>query len=226
MKNFIKFDKTYDVSKLEAELEYCLADLWVQHFNSNDYGGQWKCISLRSESGIAQDIRSNYGVESYQDTPLLDKIPYIKSIIDSWPCDKESVRLMALYPSSEIKPHRDQGCSYLDGTFRLHIPIITDPLVEFYLDGERLALVAGECWYMDFSKVHHIRNKSEIVRVHLVIDAVRNEKTDVIFSDYDAITEVREEQYDAQTKQRIIAELERLNTDVSRQLIRQMKENG
>jgi len=58
---------------------------------------------------------------------------------------------------------------------RLHIPIITHPDVAFVIDGRRVTWGAGELWYGDFSKVHSVKNDSQIVRTHMVIDVQIND---------------------------------------------------
>lgn len=60
------------------------------------------------------------------------------------------------------------------GQLRLHVPITTNPEVQFFLDAHRLDLKAGECWYLDFSLPHWIENRGATDRVHLVIDCELN----------------------------------------------------
>lgn len=224
MLKFIKFSDGYDLLKLTAELDKCMSMQWYDHFNKKDYDGAWQSISLRSASGKAHDIYSNYGVENYHDTALLAELPYLKSIIDSWQCEKESIRLLALHPDSEIKPHRDPGCNYKNGTFRIHIPILTNEHVQFIVGEESLVLLPGTCWYIDFTEKHSIKNNGKTVRVHLIIDALRNEWTDELFLrngyDLDADKII---QYDEATKLKIIAELEQMNTETSKILIAQLR---
>lgn len=219
----IQFSDVYDSLKLIAELDKCMSMQWYDHFNKKDYNGAWQSISLRSASGKEHDIYSNYGVESYQDTKLLAELPYLKSIIDSWQCKKESIRLLALHPKSEIKPHRDIGCNYKSGSFRIHIPILTNEHVRFTVGEENLVLLPGSCWYVDFTEKHSIKNDGKTVRVHLIIDGLRNEWTDELFSrhGYD-LKEDKTSAYDAATKLKIIAELERMNTETSKMLIDQL----
>jgi len=217
-------DFTYDVLRLQAELAVCLEEHWVEHFNTKDFKGLWQGISLRSASGDPHDITSNYGASTYQDTALLANLPYIQRIIHDLPGQKEAIRFLALAPGSEIKAHKDLGCGYSQGNFRLHIPILTDPLVEFMLDGERLHLQQGECWYMDFNKIHQIYNASTITRIHLVIDVLRDAQTDVLFAAY-GWTEQEPVRYSRETLTLMFDALESMNTDTARALIVQLKES-
>jgi hypothetical protein len=61
------------------------------------------------------------------------------------------------------------------GDVRLHIPVVTNPSVEFYLAGRRVPMQAGECWYLDLSLPHRVQNLGASERVHLVIDCVLND---------------------------------------------------
>lgn len=221
----LKLALAYDVQQLHQELKYCLSKQWPLHFNNFDYEGDWRSISLRSTSGKSDDIFAHSGDISYVDTPLMAEVDYIRSIVDSWKCEKESVRLLALSPGSIIKPHKDRGCSYQDGSFRIHVPILTNPLVSFTIDGNELFLEEGSCWYMDFGKTHHIENRGETNRVHLIMDCIRNEWTDALFSEnaYDFELDPLEKEQAKVTRTLMMAELEKMDTDVARALIAQMK---
>ncbi|RBQ06640.1 aspartyl/asparaginyl beta-hydroxylase domain-containing protein [Pedobacter miscanthi] len=222
---YIQFNQQYDVQLLKKELAIAMTLDWKDHFNTKDYDGSWQSISLQSASGKEDDILSNYGVEGYKETALLKKLPYIKSILDWWQCPKESIRLLALHPGAEIKPHRDRGCNYVNGACRIHIPIQTNEQVEFIACDDQLVLKEGSCWYIDFDQTHAIKNNGEIVRVHLVIDALRNSWTDEVFiaHGYDMSAEQKEQQMDRESTLKVIEELERLNTPTSKQLIQDLK---
>ncbi|SFO50753.1 Aspartyl/Asparaginyl beta-hydroxylase [Chitinophaga sp. YR627] len=222
--NYIRFSSTYNHQQLCAELENILQQDWPLHFNTRDFNGEWRSISLRSASGNSQDILAHPDAQ-YQDTPVLAMMPYAKEIIDSWQCEKEAVRLLSLSPGSEIKPHKDPGCGYQDGVFRIHIPIMTNPEVYFMLEEEKLRLQPGECWYMDFSCTHAIVNKGYTARVHLIIDCIRNEWSDQLFAahGYDIAATRKSPQMDPATRAAMIAELERMDTDTARALIARLK---
>jgi len=222
---YIQFNQNYNVSLLKAELAIALQQDWVNHFNKQDYEGNWQCIALRSASGKEQDILANYGVNEYQDTSLLDQLPYLKSIIEAWECPKETIRLLALHPEAEIKPHRDLGCNYEGGMLRIHIPIQTNNQLKFIVGGEQLKLAEGSCWYIDFDQTHSIINAGDNVRVHLVIDALRNEWTDRLFETYGYPfeTENQAQPIDHDTTLRMIEELQRMGTPAAKELIVQLK---
>jgi quercetin dioxygenase-like cupin family protein len=57
-----------------------------------------------------------------------------------------------------------------DGEVRIHVPVSTDPAVEFRLDGQRIEMAEGEAWYLDLNLPHAVVNRGSSARVHLVID--------------------------------------------------------
>jgi hypothetical protein len=221
----LKLALTYDVQRLHQELKHCLNKQWPLHFNNFDYEGDWRSISLRSASGNVDDIFAHSGDLDYVDTPLMAEVGYIRSVVNSWKCKKESVRLLALSPGSIIKPHKDRGCSYQDGSFRIHVPILTNKSVHFTVDGNELFLDEGTCWYMDFGKTHHIENRGETNRVHLIMDCIRNEWTDALFREnaYDFEVDPIEKERAKATRLLMMAELEKMNTDVARAIIAKIK---
>ena len=57
----------------------------------------------------------------------------------------------------------------------MHIPVVTNADVDFFLAGRQLEMKEGECWYLDLSLPHSVRNRGTTDRVHLVIDCEVNE---------------------------------------------------
>jgi hypothetical protein len=82
---------------------------------------------------------------------------------------------MKLAAGSIIKEHRDHDLSYEHGFMRLHIPVVTNPDVEFLLNGRRVVMNPGECWYLRLSDPHAVANRGREDRIHLVIDTEVNE---------------------------------------------------
>jgi hypothetical protein len=82
---------------------------------------------------------------------------------------------MRLTAGSMIKEHEDVDLSFEDGSVRLHIPVVTNDGVDFQLNGARVVLEAGSCWYLRLSDPHSVANRGTEDRVHLVIDAFVND---------------------------------------------------
>jgi hypothetical protein len=93
-------------------------------------------------------------------------------VLDAFECELSCVRLLKLAAGSSIKEHRDDGLSAVHGEARVHIPIVSDDDVEFFLDGELVPMQVGEAWYLDLELPHRVDNRSDRDRVHLVIDCI------------------------------------------------------
>jgi len=221
---FLLLPLAYNVNALLQDLAICEAYNWSKHYNTTDYAGDWKGISLRSASGASENILAKQS-DCFLDTPLLQQCDYFREIIIGFHCSLETIRLLALAPGSHIKTHRDQGLSYSAGCFRIHIPIITDTEVEFVVDGEQLPMQAGECWYANFDLPHSVTHKGRTRRVHLVIDGVRNEWTDNLFGDagYDFLEESKPKKYDEKTKALMIEQFRAMGTETALRLIQELQ---
>ena len=94
-----------------------------------------------------------------------------------------AVRILTLPPGGHIKEHFDYHTNFQYGLLRLHIAIVTHPDVEFVIGGERVSFMPGELWFGDFSMTHSVENKSDVTRVHLVIDVQINDFVLSMFPD-------------------------------------------
>lgn len=215
-----KLPISFSIEKLQKELAICENDLWTPHFNTNRYEGNWTSVSLRSQSGLVNDITSFANTE-HKNTQLLDRCSYFKEIMDWFECEKEAVRLLRLGPGSKIKEHVDNDTSYEDGFFRIHIPIITNDEVFFYVDKKRIPMKMGECWYANFQLPHSVENKSSEPRIHLTLDCIRNDWSDKLFEEmgFDIHTSTEKASYSDKVKQQIIDELSRNSSEVNTKII-------
>lgn len=215
-----KLPVSFSIDKLQNDLVVCENDLWTPHFNTYRYEGNWTSISLRSQSGLPDDIFS-FPNAAYENTSLLDRCAYFKEIMDWFQCEKEAVRLLRLDPKSEIKEHVDNDTSYEDGFFRIHIPIITNDDVFFYVDKKRVPMQMGECWYANFQLPHSVENKSAEPRIHFTLDCIRNDWSDELFTKmgFDITESSQKNEYSDEMKQQIIAELSRNPSEAGAKII-------
>ena len=165
----------FDAERLRADLERILPGEWTAHFNRDYYEGAWKALALRSTSGRANQIfRAPDDCKVAVDTPLLERCAYLREVLAAFECPVLTARLLSLGPGSKIKEHEDFFLGLEYGLVRVHIPITTNPRVEFIVGGQALSMRPGEAWYIDFSLPHHVTNHSEEDRVHLVLDCTIN----------------------------------------------------
>lgn len=165
----------FDAAKICGDVEKLDAIEWVHHYVKQNYLGTWSVIPLRAPATASHPVMMIYAdptSDSYVDTSFLDHVPSIRDALAIFQCQLRSVRLMKLTAGSMIKEHSDMQLSAEDGCARLHIPIRTNADVNFMLNGSRVVMEEGECWYLRLSDPHSVVNGGTSDRIHLVVDAV------------------------------------------------------
>ncbi|HJR82919.1 MAG TPA: aspartyl/asparaginyl beta-hydroxylase domain-containing protein [Sphingomicrobium sp.] len=149
---------------LEHEVRNLPKSAWVAHpnaFPGND------AVRLITTGGEATDALDG----SMGPTEYLRACPYILEILAELGATWGRSRLMGLAPGAEVPAHADSHY-YWRTHIRVHVPIITNPGVEFTCGGETVHMAAGECWVFDSFQRHEVHNRGNAHRVHLVIDTV------------------------------------------------------
>ena len=166
-----------DAAALAADLDR-LEDLdWTMHFVPQNFSGEWSVLPLRAPVGAVHPIMritSTPGCDAWEDTEFLALCPAMAAFLDGLHCPLGAVRLMRLTPGSAINEHCDPDLSAEGGVARLHVPIVTNPQVDFRVNQKPVDMAVGECWYVRLSDPHSVTNRGETDRVHLVIDATMN----------------------------------------------------
>jgi hypothetical protein len=170
----VRLPRTYDPDLLMRDLQV-LRNVPSAPQPGPYHAGEWTGIALHSMGGKNSVFPSSPGLDQYQETEHLRQTPYFKEILDELKCPKEVVRILFLPPGGHIKDHFDFHTNFQFGLVRLHIPILTNPDVAFIIEGHRMKWNPGELWYGDFSRVHSVKNDSQIVRVHIVMDVLIND---------------------------------------------------
>lgn len=177
MKDRLKLPLSFDPKRLRRDLSLLEQTAWIDHFVKQNYEGTWNVIPLRGPADAQHPVMMIYSDPScteFADTPFLQRCPYFQEVLANFQSQLDTVRLMKLTPGSVIKEHTDYDLSFEDGKLRLHIPVMTNPGVEFYLNGQRVILNEGECWYLRLSDPHWVANRGQTDRVHIVIDTSVN----------------------------------------------------
>ncbi len=121
------------------------------------------------------------------DTPIFRKLPYLVEIVDTFRTYSRVtlVRLLRLAPHATVKEHRDPtlGLEIEKSVIRLTIPIQNTPEVQFILNGTKVPLMDGECWYLRLTDPHAVINAGKTERINLTIDLVPNDWIRKILAD-------------------------------------------
>ena len=110
--------------------------------------------------------------------------PHLLEVLKHFPSEKKTYRMHTLNPGGEIREHRDNQRRYEDGDIRVHIALQSAAGMETYLNGEKIEIKEGSCWYLDLTLPHRMVNHSAVPRIHLIIDCYRNAWWDALFSEH------------------------------------------
>ena len=165
---FSRLPVAVDLPLLLQALAAIDEDLWQGHFNSAYYAGDWSGVALISAADALTELAPGRG------EPLL-RAPWQRDVrwqqgLRDLPVEIVSARLLRLGPGGQIHEHRDYDLGGPDADLRLHIPLLSPPQVDFMLDGQRMPMSAGECWFLDLSRPHRVNNRDRSARIHLVLD--------------------------------------------------------
>ena len=173
----VRLPFTLDPAPLAADLALIGSGEWIAQPLRANYEGGWDIVPLRSAAGETHPLRLIYAdpvAARFADTPWLERLPAFRAALARFHCPLRSVRLMRLVAGSTIREH----CDDLDaevGNLRLHVPVATNPGVDFRLGGRRVEMAPGSVWYLRLSDPHGVANRGATDRVHLVIDATVND---------------------------------------------------
>lgn len=223
----LKLPFEFNIILLQADVKRIQESAWIAHYNKANYNGSWTSLALFSKDGLSTSIYADMDHHPVlKATEILDVSPYIQEVLDLLKFEKLAVRLMRLNAGAEIKPHSDNELGYENGEFRLHIPVTTNPEVNFILGGERIIMDEGSCWYINANEEHAVANHGITDRIHLVIDGKRNEWTDDIFFALapESAFQPAEKKMSVREQELMIEELKRMNTPTAHAIIAQIRD--
>jgi|GEM_PF-169645 len=174
----VRLPLSFDVSPVIAEIEALGDEPWRIHFNTGYHDGGWSGLVLQSPGGDDSTLYSRVrdaSHESIATTGAAARCPALMQLVASFQCPVKTARVLRLAAGSVIREHCDADLRWGDGEARLHIPLLTNPDVAFHVDGQRVRMLVGECWYLNLSKPHRVHNRGVTDRLHLVLDCSVND---------------------------------------------------
>jgi hypothetical protein len=161
---FLKLPIRFDAVALAAEVRALPPSAWTPHptgFVGNE--------AVRLVTPVGEDSDAIDGPMG--PTPHLQQCEYVREIMAEIGGVWGRSRFMGLAAGSEVPPHIDIHY-YWRTHWRIHIPVITNPGVEFTCGDQTVHMEAGECWVFDSFLLHDVQNKGDTQRIHLVLDTV------------------------------------------------------
>jgi mannose-6-phosphate isomerase-like protein (cupin superfamily) len=214
---YSRIKKTVSIIDIQHDLTR-LADSWTAHFNTFHYNGSWTVLPLRTPGGTDNILPELINNDHFEDHPNMLLFPRVKSFIEEMECEIMSVRMLNLSAGSAIKQHRDLELAFEKGEARLHIPIKTNPDVEFYINNEHIIMSEGECWYINANLPHRVTNNGNTDRIHLVIDCKVNAWLKQLILNTDTIAHEPDQSRDPELLKQMIISLKEQGTERSLQM--------
>jgi len=138
---------------------------WAEQINENTYQ-----IFLKNKKSIINQI-------------LLPEVSKLEKLY-SGRC--VNILFAKLLPHTIIHPHRDVSDLLLN-IHRLHLPIITNENVDFYIHNKKYNLKEGTLYEINNALAHSVENNSSFDRVHLILDILpysKNINLEYIFDEH------------------------------------------
>jgi hypothetical protein len=176
-----RFPIGFDIGRMKRDLQALqTSESWLSHYDRGLSQG-WRAILLHSKNGDIsgpESQRPSWDFSDFRPTPYVNQLPYFRSIMEAMKCPQGRIRILKLAPGGGIGAHRDVGAEVGCLAFnqvRLHVPIITNDRVTFFVGGERIKMTPGRVYYVNFSKTHYVKNEGGEARLHLVMDLKVND---------------------------------------------------
>lgn len=167
---------SFDAEPLKRDVAAIAPGEWVPHFNQRAYEGDWSGVALRSVAGAPMALYPDPAASGeWAPTAQLASCPGLSAALAAIDCPQLSARLLRLGAGARIREHRDLNLGLEDGEVRIHVPITTNPQLQFWHDGDLVEMREGEAWYLDLNLEHALSNDGATPRVHLVVDCVVND---------------------------------------------------
>lgn len=163
---FIQLPLQFDAQALAGEIGALEERLWQPH--PTGFPGN-SALPLVAVGG--DPARGDALAGAMRPTPALQCCPYLQQVLGSLGGVIGRVRLMRLARGATVDPHVDTNY-YWNERVRVHVPVVTNPSVQFYCDDANVHMQAGECWIFDTWRLHRVTNEAGPARVHLVVDTV------------------------------------------------------
>lgn len=160
---FVQLPLRFDAARLQQEIARFTESDWRPH--PEGHPGNWALPLIASGGDPANDsVRG-----PMRATPLLQRCPYLRQVLASFETVWGRTRLMRIDGNGEATPHTDVNY-YWTQHARVHVPIVTNPAVQFLCGSKSVHMAAGESWIFDTWSPHNVINPHPDARIHLVAD--------------------------------------------------------
>ena len=173
-KNFLRLNDTFDTDMIRKAIEAIPAERWLESERERLFDVH------RDTQALLMVHFEDYQYKKPEHRKLFfefqDQVqPVVDYVADYYQNNGFIVRLILarLVAGGKIPKHTDAGFSLLN-CHRIHLPIITNKDVAFFVGDEERNMQVGELWEINNGTVHAVENRGTEDRVHLIVDWMPN----------------------------------------------------
>jgi hypothetical protein len=174
----IQLPMSFNTSRMREEIDALNLQAFI-HYSVVPLRSPAHLVDPSIESPPPADDYADGSWTDWLDTPALRASPYLSSVVDTFRANTRVtlVRLLRLEAGAVVNEHSDPtlGLHIHESVIRLTIPIVSNELVEFYLNGTVVPMKPGECWYLRFTDPHKVVNAGQVERINMSIDMAPND---------------------------------------------------
>ncbi|AQA17229.1 hypothetical protein BST95_02325 [Halioglobus japonicus] len=170
-RSFLRFAVPVDLPRLQQEYASIPEHAWMA-----SYWGTIHCsVGMLLLRGGQNGTEHDFFADDVADSPLLDSLPYIKSLMaaDGPFGGAHYGFLFRMEPNGLTQAHRDMMAKWAD-MYRIHFPIQSNSRARLISDGYAQHFAPGHAWSFDNGSRHGVVNGST-ERVHFIMDVKFND---------------------------------------------------
>lgn len=169
----LPFDEI-DIDKVLQEIKLIPEEMWNAKYRATVHKDT-SSVFLKGNPPIERIPEDN-------DQPVFSLLPYTRDMIyNKLPGSPGKCLVARLKPNGVIMAHIDGGTTrnnenaltydYFKSTLRIHIPVVTNKNVHFFIKDRFYYLSTGSGWIIDNSARHGVINQDpEMTRIHIIVD--------------------------------------------------------
>jgi hypothetical protein len=136
--------------------------------------GNTNSIPIHHTPLCASGLCTDEPIKAIRKEVLFDKFeslltPFLDLLRDHYKFDQYAAFLARLHPHSDIGMHPDRG-NFLTKCHRIHFPLQTNPKVAYCIEDQEYYWQRGKAYEFDNTRLHGVKNRSDEVRIHLVVN--------------------------------------------------------
>jgi len=173
-RNFLRLNDNFNTEAIRKKIEEMPPERWLESererlFDVHRDTQALLMVHFEDYKYKKPDYRDLYAEFQRELEPVVD---YVANYYQN---NGFVVRLILakLVAGGKIPKHTDAGFSLLN-CHRIHLPIVTNEDVVFFVGGEERNMQVGELWEINNGTVHAVENRGTEDRIHLIVDWMPN----------------------------------------------------